>query len=433
LDFSLSFQLRLLLVCYTDKEFYFLSKELLKKEFFNSIFCQWLFEYLEQYVDKYKGLPTVVVIEQELINNNNVIILPEEENLVNEFLELLKKHDKAELVYIKDTFLKFAKSKSIKSILNDVSEYIDDGDFGEVFSSLKQAERKFDLLNSTERDKNLFSLLNLKEIYESKGGIKTGISLIDNVVGGLSPKELSVVLADTNVGKSLYMVHLGGSAVKQMRKVLHVTLEMSFARTLARYLANLSEDEDDISYVQIVNLDPADKIINYVHDKLHDKYEGYLEVVEFPTGKCGIQDLYNLLDKYPDTELLVVDYLQIMKPSKRRDQLRFELTDLAVGLRGIASENKIHVTTGAQANKTASNRRIIGKELTSEDYGIMRVADIGIGMGQNRDDALKNEVVLNLTRSRNSEKHTVERYFIDFKRMRLLFRRQELLAGDHSV
>ena len=430
MEFSLSFQLRLLLLFYTDKEFFNLSKGLVKQEFFNSLFCQWLFKYLEIYVDLYKSLPTKIVVEQELLSNKDFTELPEEGALISEFLGLLKEHDRGELSYVKDTFLKFAKSRSIRQVLNEQSDYIDSGNFEELFTSLKDESRKFDTLNVKERDEKLFSVLNLRELYENKAGIQTGLPLIDNVIGGLNPKELSIVLADTNVGKSLYLVHIGGSAVKQYKKVLHVTLEMSFARTLARYLANLGDDEDNISYQQIVTCDPTDKIINYVHDKLQERYEGFLQVEEYPTGGCGISDLYSLLDKFPDTELLIVDYLQIMKAIQKRTELRFELTDNTVAMRGIASEGNLHVASAAQAGRLARNKRIVDIGTVAEDYGIMRVADIGIAMGQGKNDIPKREVVLSIGRSRNSDKNVRERYHTDFKRMRLVYRRAEEITHE---
>ena len=426
MDFSVAFQVRLLALIYLDKDFYALSKDLLQAEFFNSVFCQWLFNFGNQYYELYRGLPTKIVLDQELLTSS---VLPEEESLVGEFFALLIDNNKAELLYVKDTFVKFAKSKSIKLTLSSKDQAIESGDFDDLTSSLKDQAKKFVPAN-LDRDIELFSLRNLKEIYADQEGIKTDIGLIDDVVKGLQIKQLSVALGDLNVGKSLFLQHIGGKAVRQQRHVLHVTLEMSFARTLARYLANLGDEEDDVSYQQIIQFEPQDKVLHYVHDSLRERYEGYLQIEEFPTGKCKIGDLENLLEKYPDTDLLIVDYLQIMKPEKKREQPRFELTDLAVGLRGIASEYKIHVASAHQASKAASGRRIVDVGKSSEDYGVMRVADFAVGLGQNRDDALKQELILFLARSRNSEKFIAERYKLDFKRMRLRLMRQELLNND---
>jgi replicative DNA helicase len=431
MEFTVDYQVRLLALFVLKKNFYYAAKDYVEVEFFNAIFLQWVYNLLERYTGEYKACPTKVVIEQELKNDKTFIHLPEEQTFIDTFFSLIDKpvdnaHD---LKYVEDTFLHFVKNKAIRKTLGESDEHIEKGDFDALFSAIKEQSRKFDI-NENEESGLLFNLFNIQELYEERQGIRSSIDLIDFTVGGLKAKEISLVLADTNVGKSLYLVNVGGSAVRQQKRVLHVTLEMSKARTLIRYLANLADDDDNITYQNLINLDPAEEVYEFVHTKLRERYEGYLNIVEFPTGKCTIENLYNLIDKYNNTDLLIVDYLQLLKAPKRRDQLRFELSDIAIALRGIATETNLHVATAQQASKLAANRRLVGKEFTAEDYGIFRVIDVGIGMGQDRNDALKREVVFWLTKSRNTEKNIAERYFIDFQRMRFVKLRQENLTGD---
>jgi len=418
-----------LVVFYLDKDFFCKNREFVQVEFFNSILLQKLFRVLELYYDKYKGLPTLTVAEEEIRRDTSLIMLPEEQPLLAEFADLITK-GLSELKYIQDEFIKFAKERTLKKVLSDKSEAIDSGNFDDLFGELKNEAKKFNYATGGLVADCVFSLQNLREVYDEKGGIKTGLPLIDTVVGGLQPKQLSIILADTNVGKSFLLTHIGGAALRQQRKVLHVTLEMSLARTLLRYFANLAEPQDEITYNSILAFDRNDQesIYEYVMG-LEKKYEGYLNIQEFPTGKCTLQNLEALLDKYPSTELLILDYLELLKPPQKRDALRYEMSDITVALRGIASEYNIHVATATQANRQSVNKRIIGKEVTAEDYGKMRIADVGIGMGQNKDDAGKNEVVLNLTRSRNSEKNVAERYFMDFQHMRMKFLIQEVVTA----
>jgi replicative DNA helicase len=426
-DFSIGYQLRLLVLLFTEKDFYLDSKDLLKPEFFRLVFGQWLLQFLETYLDTYKGLPTRFTVEEELKRDTSFLALPEEEVLVQQFLELLSTPDKSELNYVKENFIKFAKVRSLEGVLHAESETIQEGNFDDLFTSLRTEAKKFEHSNGTQ-DEYLFSVRNIEEIFNGKDGIKTGINLIDQI-GGLKQKELSFVLGDTNVGKSAYLVNLGGYAVRQQRKVLHVTLEMSFPQILARYLTNLSDPEDEIYYDNIKNFEPQERVFWHVSEKLRGRYEGLLKIVEFPTGKCTIQNLYSLLEKYPGTELLIVDYLQLMQPPKDRDHLRFEMSDLAIALRGIAGEADIHCASALQATRTAANRRLIGKEFSAEAYDPARVADLVIGIGQNTDDAAKREVVLYNTKARYTERNQAERYFINFKTMQFKLMRQELL--DH--
>src|SRR5262249_11963211 len=389
-DFTINIQLRLLVVFYLDKDFFCKNREFVQVEFFNSILMQKLFRVLEAYYDKYKGLPTLTVAEEEIRKDSSLIILPEEEPLLTEFAHLTTK-GLSELKYVHDEFIKFAKERTLKKVLSDKSEAIDSGNFDDLFAELRSESRKFDTASGGLIATSVFDLENLIEIYSEQAGIKTGINLIDTTVNGLRKKHLSIILADTNVGKSFMLTHIGGAAIRQYRKVLHVTLEMSLAWSLVRYFANLADPDDRITYTNLVTFEPKLEVFDYVAE-LRKKYDGYLNIVEFPTGKCTLQNLEALLEKYPSTELLILDYLELLKPPQKRDVHRYELSDITVALRGIASEYNIHVTTATQANRQSVNKRIIGKEVTAEDYGKMRIADVGIGMGQTKEDALKNEV-----------------------------------------
>src|SRR5262249_21977436 len=250
MNFSVNFQLRLLVVFYLDKDFFCKNREFVQVEFFNSILLQKLFRVLEAYYDKYKGLPSLTVTEEEIRKDTSFLLLPEEQPLLTDFADLITK-GLAELKYIQDEFIKFAKERTLKKVLSDKSDAIDGGQFDELFTELKQESRKFNYATGGLIADCVFSLQNLKEIYDEKVGIKTGLPLIDTDVGGLQRKQLSIILADTNVGKSFLLTHIGGAALRQQRKVLHVTLEMSLGRTLLRYFANLADPKDGITYNSI--------------------------------------------------------------------------------------------------------------------------------------------------------------------------------------
>lgn len=430
MEFTPAFQLRLIALFFVDQDFFLSNKNHVKLEFFNSLFFQWLFQLLDAYVRTYKSLPTRAVVEQELSQATDLVILDEERHFIGEFLALLSAGFLLDADYIKTNFRKFVKSRTISVILQtDADLAIQTGEFDHLSASLRNASKQFEEEDNL-RDKFTFSLYNLRDIYENEGGIKTGITLIDNIVGGLMPKELSIFLADTNVGKSALLTHIGGHALRQMKKVLHITLEMSFSRTLIRYLTNLAEPEDNIVYDNIYNFSPQEDVYKFVLN-LREKYEDYIHIFEFPTGKCTIEDIYRLLDKYPETELLNVDYLELITPPVVRKEIRNEARDITIALRGMASERGIHVCTATQANRLAHNKRFVRKDLVSEDYNKVRIPDVGIGMGQTEEDARRKEVVLYLIRSRNSEKLFAERYLMDFQRMRFVFMKQELLDGGH--
>jgi replicative DNA helicase len=420
--FTPSYQIRLLSYLCIDTKYALGVISYLSINIFSTSITRALFLIISNYYSTYKSTPTIAVVEQELLTTN---IIPADEPFVQQFIEAVNSGSISEAEYIKSTLKQFIASQTLKSTLGTNADVIDLGDFSSLVQRLRVDETNLNILDDNAVC-DTFSLHNLKELYLLQGGMKSGIPLIDNNIGGIMKKELTMLLADTNVGKSMAMVAIGGCLVRGGYRVLHVSLEMSKARTLIRYFATLIESSDNMGYTSILGFNPAEAVFNYVH-KLHDKYEGLLFVEELPTGRGTIGNLYTLIDRYAPIDVIIVDYLDLLAPLSKRDARRFELADLSVGLRGISSEKDIAVLSATQTSRQASGKRIVGKEMVAEDYEKVRVCDTVISMGQSKDDELKQEVIFFIAKSRNTEKNKADRYKMNFENMSFTLIRQEFL------
>ncbi len=425
MTFTVNYQIRLLALLCLDKNLYLQTSATLTKNDFNTFVGQWIFELIHVYYGKHKQLPTRVVFEEERGRDDAGELLPEEQPLYVDFLALLSSGKITEEDYIKETIRTFVSSRRIRLVLGEQSEKIEEGNYSEIITSLRQSQEEI-RSKDVEVSEFTFSLLNLSELYDQEAGIKSGINLIDQYVDGIRRKELTLILADSNVGKSLLMGYIGGVIVKNYHKVLHVTLEMSAARVLVRYFAGMAEPSDNIVYNNILRATPLEHVHEYIV-RLRDKYEGYLAVKELPTGKGTIDDIYRYIGEF-EPDVVIVDYLDLLRAPQKRESVRFELKDITILLRGLAVETNTAVVTATQASRLAVRKRIVGKELVAEDYEKIRIADTVVTMGQNLDDSLKNEVVLFLAKSRNTLKDKAERYRIDFNTMKFLWMRAENLA-----
>ncbi len=425
--FTPTFQIRLIAVLCLDKEFYLKSVGLLENTFFSIFVGQWAFDILTAHFKTYKQLPSKVVFETALSGDNPPDLIPEEQPLLEEFFALLNVGRVPEGEFLKDYFNQFIATRQLRNILHEEAEHIDEGKFDDVVSALRKGQRVVGEKKSCLEDEYVFSMLNLKELYDKAEGIKTGIGLIDGFIGGLQKKEMTLIFGDSNVGKSLLMTYMGGQAVKNYRRVLHVGLEMSAARNLIRYYVTMADPGDNINYNKILHAEPLEEVHSYIV-QLRNKYEGYLFMEEIPTGKCTIEDLYRLVDKYAPIDVLILDYLDLMKAPQKRDNLRFESKDITTGLRGLAVETGIALLTATQASKLAARRRIVDLKFVAEDYEKVRIADTVVSIGQSMQDSLNGQVVLFLAKSRNTIKDKAERYFIDFNNLNFRFVGQELLG-----
>lgn len=426
--FTPQYQIRLLSLICLEKDYGMTILSYLVDDVFTTFITKQLFNSIKTYYDTYKQSPTLVVIQNELLQGPE--ILDDEYPLLEEFNSILEVGIIPERDYIKDSLKQFIASSQLKLTLAKNSEAIDKGDFGELVQVLRSEETAIISLDNTT-PQLVFSLDNLREIYEAKGGMKSGISLIDNVVGGIMKKELLMLLADTNVGKSIALCAIGGHLVKNYHKVLHVTLEMSAARSLIRYFTTMSDKEDNIKYDNIYGFNPPQHVYDYLQ-KLQSAYEGMLYMHEMPTSKCTVSNLFQLINSYQPLDVLIIDYLDLMHPVRKRDARRFELADIAIALRGLALEANIAVVTATQTSRQAAYKRVIGKELVAEDYEKIRISDVVVGMGQSKEDAMRKEVVFYLTKSRNTEKDKAERYLLDYQSMRFYMLRQEMVTFDQD-
>lgn len=425
INFTTSFQTRLLALLCLDKEFFLAQAQHLEGLYFTTFIGKWLFEYIRGHYAQYNELPTLPVIENE-INTQSPDILPEEQAGLQEFFSIITSGAVTEADYIRTTITKFISNRRLRLALSEHNDDIEAGNIEVLLDALKKIQpiEKVGGLS----DIYTFSLLNLGEIYESVGACLTGIPLIDNYVGGLFNKELTLFMADTNVGKSLMLTYIGGRLLRQKKRVLHVTLEMSAARTLLRYMTTLL-DETPLNYNNLIACNPLPAVFEYVLT-LRERYEPYMFLEELPTGRGSINDIEKMIQKH-SPQVLIVDYLDLIKPAKVREHKRFELGDITVQLRGLASLYGIPIVTATQTSRQAANRRIVGKEFVAEDYEKIRVSDVVVGMGQSQQDSLQREVVLNLTKSRNTEKGRLERYLIDYNTLRFVMQRAEILgSGD---
>lgn len=425
-DFTSEFQLRVLVWMCCDPDeckywFPYLDPSLFE---FDSL--RWLSEIIKSSYETYKKPPTRMQIESDLTLTDTIF---EGQDLVMymSFLEMMDEGFE-ELEYIKDIFPQFVRSRKLRQMLFENEEMLDGGDWGGLRYTLKLNEP---VLNPKLSDiSDVFSIQIFEELFNRGEEIPSGIPLIDDRMGGLHKKEMMLILADTNVGKSLLMTYMGGRALEAGKKVLHISLEMSVARIMVRYAATLDPNMS-ITVNEISSLRNPEKLI-YHMAWLKDHYDKQLYLCELPTGLGSIQDIERLIDE-AEPDIVILDYLDLIKPITTRDSKRFEVAEIAMVTRGMAVQGNFHILSASQTNRAGHNTRIVDVNLSAEDYDKMRTSDDVIGMGQSRYDVQRQEVVLYVAKARNSEKGLAHRYHINHPHLRYVFRSTEVVENRDTA
>jgi replicative DNA helicase len=243
--------------------------------------------------------------------------------------------------------------------------------------------------------------------------------------GGLPNKTLNIALAGTGVGKSLFMCHMGASALSQGRNVLYITMEMAEERIAERMDANL------------LNI-PIDQIENLSKDMFTDKVttlkaktEGKLIIKEYPTGQAHTGHFRALLNELKlkknfVPEMIFIDYLNICASSRMKGMggainSYSYIKSIAEEIRGLAVEFNVPIVSATQTTRSGYSNDDVGLEDTSESFGLPATADLMFALISN--DELNNvgKILVKQLKNRYNDPTRYNRFTlkIDRSKMRL--------------
>jgi replicative DNA helicase len=230
-----------------------------------------------------------------------------------------------------------------------------------------------------------------------------GLPSLERVLdGGIRPGEMITVVGIPSAFKSGMMLNWIMPALQQPygRKVTWISLEMSEQQVYGRFCWRVSGKSKDFLKVDLAGFNAA------FNAAIAD-YCGCLHIKNFGNGTIDIADLKAYLDaldhREHETELLVVDYPQIMK--KDRELADFNAVgDLYAGVRAIGIERAIPVIAAAQLNREAfRDLENVTMAKISASMDIARHSDHLVAILQSEAMRKENKMRLKLLKNRNEE------------------------------
>jgi replicative DNA helicase len=374
-----SFQEKVFQSMLTDRTWAAQMIEVMDPGFFDVKYLSFLCEKYFSYFSKYKTFPTlpllITIIKEDFSNNNDTILRDQ----IIEYLHRMKTNpDMGDIDYVKDKSLEFCKKQVFKEALVKSMEMIQTENYESVLSIMKNAVSS-GLPSSQGHD--FFQDMEARFVKINRQAIPTGLSRLDEkdiLRGGLGRGEIGVITAPTGVGKSHFLVAMGANAMRAGKNVIHYTFELTETDVGLRYDSNLC------------NI-PSNEILEH-KDEVIAKYKemgtdlGRLVIKEYPTGTATVNTLRSHIEKLMlkgfIPNIIVVDYADVMRSSRKMDSLRHELKLVYEELRNLSMDLHVPVWTASQANREAANSDVVGLENMSEAYGKAMVADIVLSLSR---------------------------------------------------
>jgi replicative DNA helicase len=201
-------------------------------------------------------------------------------------------------------------------------------------------------------------------------GISTGLADLDAKLGGLHRSDLIIIGGRPSMGKSSLAVNIGLNVARAYAATIQpdgtmkpykggrvgfFSLEMSGPQLAMRMMAEISRVAGDrvrrgaIEYQELSSFRDAGDEIRTIPFHIDDS--GSLTIAQLATRARRLKRTKGL-------DLLIVDYLQLLTGSKgaRGDNRVQEVSEITVGLKGLAKELDIPVIALAQLSRTLEGR-----------------------------------------------------------------------------
>jgi len=248
----------------------------------------------------------------------------------------------------------------------------------------------------TMKDQVMEAIESIEKLYERKGGItgiSTGFVEFDRMTSGMHGAEMIVIAARPSMGKTALVMNIAEHvAVQEKLPVGVFSLEMSSQQLVQRLLCsalvmNIAEHVavQEKLPVGVFSLEMSSQqlvqrlLCSRARVNLQKVRDGFLAERDFPSltaaasklaeAKIFIDDSAGLsilelrakarrLRAQQDVQLLIVDYLQLLRSTSRRaqDNRQLEISEISAGIKGLAKELKIPIIVVAQLNRQPEAR-----------------------------------------------------------------------------
>ena len=188
---------------------------------------------------------------------------------------------------------------------------------------------------------------------ETDPAIKTGFPRLDSATGGFMGGTLNILASAQGVGKTTFVINLLSHICGKLnKKVLFISLEMSFMSLHAKVVSTLSGVPYSKMMYGMKNL--TEDEWKSIH-KARAKISKYL-VYRLGEKEITTSDIRAKVKALRNVDIVIVDYLQLVKPSTRSHTMYEKITNISRELKIIASESNVPFVVVASINRDYSDR-----------------------------------------------------------------------------
>jgi replicative DNA helicase len=426
LEFNNHFQNQIIFHAVSNDAFLQKIRRVVPVEIFRVREKRTLIQFIYNYYDEYKKAPKDDFID---LFEYRIKELPQDlqEKCVN-LLDLLSGITGSNFEYILNRIKDAIQHFRMEEAVIECASLVKKGDYDKVKPIILKAIRPleefespyYDLLNDTSFIENRLRGPQYKMLSR--------IPDLDKMIGGFKETWLITILGATKSGKTWWLMEMALSGVLQGLNVLYVSLEMGkeqiderFDMMISFATSSYTKDLQDTmrpgpkekDWVKIKEKLNSIYDVNFVlknRQKIKKVSHGSLKVMAFNRGRLNYMDIDTILDELVEQEgwvadVLVVDYLGIMKETSPGQKKKERIGENCLGLKEIAAKRNIISLSAMQGNRQAMMAEVFHSHLVADDIDTIFNSDLVMALCQTKVEETQNIGRIYIANYRHGRQH----------------------------
>lgn len=367
----------------SDAETFIRCQNIFDPEFFDQR-LKTAASFVTNYVDQYKVMPDINIVNANTGSQFNNIQLPKEN------------YD-----WLMEEFERFARHKALERAILQSADLLEKGEYGPVEKMIKDAVQ-ISLNRDMGTDYFEDPRERLMKLKSNNGQVSTGWPSVDQkLYGGFNRGELNIFAAASGGGKSLFLANLAVNWALMGLNVIYLTFELSeplVAMRIDSMMTGIAARE------VFKSIDDVELKV-----RMMGRQAGSIQIKYMPSGK-NANDIRAYLKEYQvkkgvKPDVILIDYLDLMMPLS----VKVSPSDLFVKdkyvseeLRNLAMETQALTVTASQLNRSAVEEVEFDHSHISGGLSKIQTADNVIGIFTSRAMKERGRYQIQFMKTRNS-------------------------------
>lgn len=253
----------------------------------------------------------------------------------------------------------------------------------------------------------------LDELQKREGslrGVSAGFKNLDDTLAGMQDSNLLILAGRPSLGKTSLALNIAQkAAIKGKITVGFFSLEMSQEELVDRLL--VAQGDIDAWRLKTGRLNESD--FSRLSEAMGELAEAPLFIDDSPAiSVLEMRTKARRLQVEHGLKLLIVDYLQLVRSTRRWDSRVQEVSDISQGLKNLARELKIPVLALSQLSRAVETRGGKVPQLADlrESGALEQDADVVMFLYREDEEDLEN-ISLKIAKHRNGPLRTIQFHF----------------------